>query len=96
MRRRSPTTLRRRFKATTSDDCRSTWRRCAIGWSSFAPGLAPPCQGRCVREGEANEKVGELEERQRGMREQILKAIPAAASDADHTQHAHWLLAYLI
>ena len=77
------------------DDCRST--EALRDWlEQLRAGVGAALSRPIVREGEANEKVGELEERQRGMREQILKAIPAAASDADHTQHAHWLLAYLI
>ena len=44
----------------------------------------------------SREAIGELEQRQRALRDRLLASIPAAAGAPEHAEHPNWLLAYLI
>lgn len=93
-----PSQIAAAVQGYNEDDCRSTqWLR---DWleqkrdEAIAAGVEVP---RPEFETKAPpKKVIELQQRAEALRERLLAAIPAEASDPTHADHATWLLAYLV
>jgi hypothetical protein len=93
-----PDEARAAVAAYNADDCRSTealrdWLE-RLRAELEAQGTSVPRP--TAKDGDANDRVGELERRQQAARVRLLEAVPAEASSPDHEQHPRWLLAYLL
>jgi predicted RecB family nuclease len=80
------------------DDCRSTeelrdWLE-GLRADLMARGTDVPRP--TLKDGDASQKVSELEKRQEAARAQLLAGLPPEVSARDHPQHPVWLLAYLL
>jgi predicted RecB family nuclease len=89
---------RRAVAAYNQDDCRSTaeLRDWLEGLRAELVQQGTAMSRPVLKDGEASERVSEIEGRQEAARARLLEGLPAEAAQRSHADHPRWLLAYLV